>query len=220
MAAAPRARVDALHALRDSAAHCRECPLGARATQTVWGEGPVDSVLMLVGEQPGDREDLTGRPFVGPAGRLLDRAIERLGWTREQLYVTNAVKHFKYELRGKRRMHKTPAQSELLACLHWLESEIAVVRPKAIVALGSTAARALLGSGVKVTTERGKWLRRVDDVAVLVTLHPSALLRGDPAMRAQAFEAWLADLGQAASVVAPSGRHRPGPDPAGSNIGA
>jgi DNA polymerase len=206
MATGVRARTTALHALRDSAAGCRECPLGARATQTVWGEGKVDPVLMIVGEQPGDREDLAGHPFVGPAGRLLARALGQLGWTREELYVTNAVKHFKYELRGKRRMHKTPAQSELLACLHWLESEIAAVRPRAIVALGSTAARALLGSAIKVLAQRGNWLRRADDIPVLVTLHPSALLRGDPATREEAFDAWLADLDKASHLMTPAAR--------------
>jgi len=183
--------------LHDAARHCRECPLGEYATQTVFGEGPLGVALMLVGEQPGDREDIEGKPFVGPAGRLLDRAIDDLGWHRSGLYVTNAVKHFKFELRGKRRIHKTPGQRELLACLHWLESEIATVRPGAIVALGATAARALMGRPIKVLTERGKWLQRSDGLRVLVTLHPSALLRGDPAEQAQAYQAWLADLAHA-----------------------
>jgi DNA polymerase len=184
-------------ALRSAAATCRECPLGARATQTVWGDGPIDAPLMLVGEQPGDREDLAGRPFVGPAGHLLDEAIGQLGWDRSTLYVSNAVKHFKFELRGKRRMHKTPGQLEILACQHWLEDEIAAVRPKAIVALGGTAARALLGRAVKVLSERGRWSRRGDGLPVLVTLHPSALLRGDPAQRASALRDWIADLAHA-----------------------
>jgi len=191
---APAASLDALRA---AASHCRECPLGARATQTVWGEGPPGARLMLVGEQPGDREDLAGRPFVGPAGALLDRAIAALGWSRERLYVTNAVKHFKFELRGKRRMHKTPAQQEMLACHHWLEDEIAAVAPGAIVALGATAARALIGHPVRILAERGHWLERLDGRRVLVTLHPSALLRGDPAQRHQAFDAWVADLAHA-----------------------
>src|SRR6195952_5851452 len=120
-------KLPTLATLRSRAAHCRECPLGALAPQTVWGEGAPRARLMLVGEQPGDREDLVGKPFVGPAGHLLDQALHTLGWPREALYVTNAVKHFKYELRGKRRMHKTPGQLEILACLHWLESEIAAV---------------------------------------------------------------------------------------------
>jgi uracil-DNA glycosylase family protein len=192
----------ALTALRAQAAHCRECPLGALATQTVWGEGAARARLMIVGEQPGDREDLTGRPFVGPAGRLLDKAIAALGWSRDALYVTNAVKHFKYELRGKRRMHKTPGQLEILACAHWLQGEIDAIRPAGIVALGGTAARSLLGRAVKVLTERGQWAERPDGVRVLVTLHPSALLRGDPAERDEAFERWTKDLAAASSLLA------------------
>jgi uracil-DNA glycosylase family protein len=182
------------NALREAASHCRECPLGARATQTVWGEGPLPARLMLVGEQPGDREDIAGHPFVGPAGRLLDQAIASLGWERQTLYVTNAVKHFSFELRGKRRIHKTPAQLEILACLHWLESEIDSVGPSAIVALGRVAASALLGRPIKVMTERGHWLRRSDGIEVLITVHPSALLRGDPAQKEAAYAAWLDDL--------------------------
>jgi len=183
-----------LLALREAAARCRECPLGARATQTVWGEGRVRAPLMLVGEQPGDREDVAGHPFVGPAGKLLDRAMASLGWERSMLYVTNAVKHFSFELRGKRRIHKTPAQLEILACLHWLESEIEAVEPAAIVALGRVAASALLGRSVKVMSERGHWERRADGIDVLITVHPSALLRGDPEQRDAAYAAWLEDL--------------------------
>jgi uracil-DNA glycosylase len=183
-----------LDALRNAAAGCRECPLGEPATQTVWGEGASRAKLMLVGEQPGDREDIEGRPFVGPAGRLLDRALETLGWRRDTLYVTNAVKHFKFEVRGKRRLHKTPAQSEANACHHWLESEIAAVRPKAIVALGAVAARSVLGRPVSVMRERGQWIEREDGIPVLLTLHPSALLRGDRSELEAAFDAWLADL--------------------------
>jgi DNA polymerase len=149
---------------------------------------------MLVGEQPGDQEDRRGAPFVGPAGQLLDRAMVRLGWPRDAVYVTNAVKHFKYELRGQRRIHKTPAQREIDACLHWLESEIALVRPAAVIALGATAARALLGRAVPVMKERGQWFARADGLRVLVTLHPSALLRADPAEREAAFAQWLGDL--------------------------
>ena len=189
-------------ALRAAASHCRECPLGARATQTVWGEGPVPARLMLVGEQPGDREDIDGHPFVGPAGKLLDRAIASLGWERETLYVTNAVKHFSYELRGKRRIHKTPAQLEILACNHWLQSEIDSVAPAAIVALGRVAASALLRRPVKVMSERGHWLRRDDGIDVLITLHPSALLRGDPALRDAAYREWLDDLSIASPRIA------------------
>jgi DNA polymerase len=199
---AARKTLAALAELRAAAADCRECPLGALATQTVWGEGPAPAPLMLVGEQPGDREDLAGHPFVGPAGQLLDRAIAALGWSRDQLYVTNAVKHFKYELRGKRRMHKSPGQLEMLACHHWLESEIALVAPAAIVALGASAARSLMGRVVKVLSERGQWLVRPDGRRVLVTLHPSALLRGEPSEREQAFEAWVADLAHASDAIA------------------
>jgi uracil-DNA glycosylase len=190
-----------LAALRRRAATCRECPLGARATQTVWGEGATHARLMVVGEQPGDREDLVGRPFVGPAGHLLDKALQLLGWDRQALYVTNAVKHFKYELRGKRRMHKTPGQLEILACAHWLQGEIDAVRPAGVVALGGTAARALLGRPVKVLGERGLWAERPDGLQVLVTLHPSALLRGAPEEREQAFERWVADLDVATTLL-------------------
>jgi DNA polymerase len=169
-------------------------PLGVRATQAAWGEGPMRARLKIVGEQPGDREDRVGRQFVAPAGHLLDEAIATLGWDRGPLYVTNAVKHFKYELRGKRRMHKTPGQLEILACAHWLQSEIDAARPAAIVALGGTAARSLLGRPVTVSSERGRWAERPDGLAVLATLHPSALLQRDPAERAQEFERWVADL--------------------------
>ena len=186
-----------LQSLREAAADCRECPLGEPATQTVWGEGTPRAKLMLVGEQPGDREDLEGRPFVGPAGRMLDRALQELGWRREGLYVTNAVKHFKFEMRGKRRMHKTPGQREAMACLHWLESEIAAIRPAAIVALGAVAARSVMGRHVSVLKERGQWLEREDGIPVLLTLHPSALLRGDREQLESAFEAWLQDLRKA-----------------------
>ena len=189
-----RGRAITLRRLAEDAAACRECPIGFHATQTVWGEGHAQAPLMLVGEQPGDQEDLAGRPCVGPAGRLLDRALAELGWPREQLYVTNAVKHFKYELRGKRRMHKTPGQREAGACLHWLDSEIAAVRPHAIVALGATAARSLLGRAVPVMKERGQWLQRDDGIPVLITLHPSALLRLRSPEREQAFGLWLEDL--------------------------
>ncbi len=183
--------------LARQAARCQACPLWAGATQTVFGEGPASARLMLVGEQPGDREDQQGHPFVGPAGHLLDEALERLGWPREKLYLTNAVKHFKYELRGKRRMHKTPGQREVQACSPWLEQEIAAVDPKAIVALGATAARAVLGRAVPVLANRGHWLRREDGRRVLVTLHPSALLRDRGTQREVAMAAWLDDLRRA-----------------------
>jgi probable DNA metabolism protein len=195
------AEAPALLSLKDigaAAERCRRCPIGAHATQAVPGAGPANARLMIVGEQPGDQEDLRGQPFVGPAGRLLDRAFARLGWARETLYLTNAVKHVKHELRGRRRLHKTPAQQEAAACLHWLESEIALVEPAAVVALGATAARSLLGRAVAVNSERG-WHRRADGLPVLVTLHPAALLRmDDPAAAAAGFEQWVADLALAA----------------------
>jgi len=188
-------RPGSLADLAQAIERCRECPLGAQATQAVPGEGPARGArLMFVGEQPGDREDMTGRPFVGPAGQMLDRAFAQLGWPRDKVYVTNAVKHFKHELRGKRRIHKTPAQQEAAACLHWLESEIALVRPEALVALGATAARQLAGRPVPVLRERGHWLVRPDKLRVLVTLHPSALLRLESADREAGYAAWLDDL--------------------------
>ena len=197
-----------LEQLKSATDRCRECPIGRHATQSVFGEGPVPATLMVVGEQPGDQEDLRGRPFVGPAGQLFDRAIAQLGWPRDQLWVTNAVKHFKFELRGKRRIHKTPTQQEAAACLHWLESEIALVRPKALVALGATAARALLGRPVAVLRERGQWHQSPRGEPVLVTLHPAALLRGDPVRQDAAFADWLRDLALATERLRrPAERH-------------
>jgi uracil-DNA glycosylase len=193
----PSDPLKALAALRRATDRCRECPIGEHATQSVFGEGPVRAKLMVVGEQPGDKEDLQGRPFVGPAGHLFDKAVAELGWDRARLYVTNAVKHFKYELRGQRRIHKTPTQHEAAACLHWLESEIDQVRPQALVALGATAARSLMGRAVAVMRERGQWQTGLHGLPVLVTLHPSALLRGDPAQRAEDYRRWLADLSAA-----------------------
>ena len=191
-----------LPALREALDRCRECPIGEHATQAVPGEGLQHAPLMFIGEQPGDQEDLQGKPFVGPAGQLLARALEELGVPRDKVYITNAVKHFKFELRGKRRIHKTPAQQEAAACLHWLESEIELVDPAALVALGATAARQLMGTAGAVTRERGRWLERSDGRKVLITLHPSALLRMEPADKADAYAAWLADLRQAAAHFA------------------
>ena len=179
---------------------CRECPIGFLGTQSVIGEGALSARLMIVGEQPGDQEDKQGRPFVGPAGLLLDRALAEVGLARAAVYMTNAVRHFKYELRGKRRMHKTPGQREVAACAHWLEDEVELVQPEAFVALGATAAKALLGRAVPVLKERGTWQPRpLDGRPVLVTLHPSALLRGPPQEREAAYEAWLADLRKAST---------------------
>jgi uracil-DNA glycosylase len=193
-------RPASLNELKAATMACRECPIGEFATQSVTGEGAVNAKLMLVGEQPGDKEDLEGHPFIGPAGKLLARALDAAGLPREQTFVSNAVKHFKFELRGKRRIHKSPSVREQAACLHWLEDEIALVQPAALVALGATAARSLLGRPVPVTAERGKWLPRADGRKVLVTLHPSALLRVDSEDREAAFEAFVRDLRQARRV--------------------
>ena len=192
--------IASLDQLKAATMQCRECPIGEFATQSVIGEGHPRAPLMLVGEQPGDAEDLQGHPFVGPAGKMLSRALEQAGIPAGKVFVSNAVKHFKFELRGKRRIHKTPTQREAAACLHWLEDEIALVRPQAIVALGSTAARSLLGRAVPVMAERGHWLPRADGRQVLITLHPSALLRVLPEDREQAFEAYVNDLRQARKV--------------------
>jgi DNA polymerase len=203
------APADALAAMHARTQQCRACPLGALATQAVPGEGPLQPTVMFVGEQPGDQEDLRGRPFVGPAGQLFDRALRALAVDRSTVYVTNAVRHFKYELRGGRRIHKTPAQQEALACGHWLDEEIALVQPGALVALGATAARALLGRPVAVLAERGQWFARADGLRVLVTLHPSALLRMPAQEQAAAFGAFVRDLGLALSpspASSPPGR--------------
>jgi uracil-DNA glycosylase len=181
-------------ALQRATNRCRECPIGEHATQSVCGEGPRKAGIMLVGEQPGSQEDLAGKPFVGPAGQLLDRALAQLGIHRDKVFVSNAVKHFKYELRGKRRIHKTPTQREIAACSHWLEDEIAMVQPTLLVALGATAARSLLGRAVPVMAHRGQILEREDGRKVLITLHPSALLRVPPPDREQAYRDWLHDL--------------------------
>ena len=188
-------RPRSLPALRAATMACRECPIGEYATQSVIGEGPRGARLMLVGEQPGDREELAGRPFVGPAGQLLEKALDAAGIARADVFITNAVKHFKFEPRGKRRIHKSPSQREALACLHWLEDEIALVRPDALVALGARAAWSLTGSPVSVTKQRGKWLVRSDGLPVLVTLHPSALLRvREEGERATALREFVRDL--------------------------
>ncbi|MFL6697693.1 MAG: UdgX family uracil-DNA binding protein [Vitreoscilla sp.] len=183
-----------LETLARQAAHCRDCPGADAATQTVFGEGQVGARLMIVGEQPGDHEDLRGKPFQGPAGQLLRGAIAQLGWPSTALYLTNAVKHFHHELRGKRRLHKTPGQREAMACLHWLEDEIEALRPRAIAALGATAVRSLLGADVAITANEGRWLARPDGTPVLVCLHPAAILRADPSRQPAMRERWVACL--------------------------
>jgi probable DNA metabolism protein len=184
-----------LAALREAAGSCRACPLYASATATVFGEGPADAELVLVGEQPGDVEDRRGRPFVGPAGELLDRALASAGIDRATVYVTNAVKHFAWEPRGKRRIHRTPTFSEIRACRPWLESELAALTPRVIVCLGATAAQTLLGPQARVNALRGRVITKQSFApAVVVTLHPSAVLRTDPAAQDAAFASLVADL--------------------------
>jgi uracil-DNA glycosylase len=196
---------ESLSAVKTSARRCKACPLWANATQTVFGEGPPRAGVMLVGEQPGDREDLAGRPFVGPAGRMLDRALTDAGLEREELYVTNAVKHFKNEPRGKRRIHKKPSDAEIDACQRWLERELELVEPRLIVALGATAARALLGRATPIERNRGRLLERAGGGRVLITVHPSSLLRLPDEYKAAAYRRFVADLRKAAGGTA-SGR--------------
>ena len=185
--------------LRDAAADCQACPLWKLGTQTVFGEGLKKADVMLVGEQPGDREDLAGRPFVGPAGRLLDSALEDAGIARDKAYVTNVVKHFKWEARGKRRIHKKPNMAEIGACKPWLEAELDVVRPKAVVCLGSTAAQALLGKDFKVTKQRGEPVESPLAPLVTATVHPSSILRApDGEARRVAMKEFVADLAKVA----------------------
>jgi DNA polymerase len=192
-----------LSALRKRAAHCEACPLYRRATQTVFGLGMAPARLMLVGEQPGDQEDRQGKPFVGPAGRLLDEALQAAGIDRGDTYVTNAVKHFKWEPKGKWRLHKKPNSREIAACQPWLEAELAVVKPAVLVLLGATAAQALLGKDFLVTRRRGQLLRDTPWApAVVVTIHPSSILRGPPEERARALAAFVKDLAVAHRALA------------------
>lgn len=184
-----------LPALRQAAAGCRACDLWRRGTQTVFGAGPAPADVMLVGEQPGDQEDVQGQPFVGPAGKLLDRALEAAGIDRGRVYVTNVVKHFKWEPRGKRRIHAKPNAAEVAACRPWLESEIAVVKPRVIVCLGATAAQALLGKSFKVTRRRGEFVATDFGPTALATVHPSSILRApDAAARHAEADRFVEDL--------------------------
>jgi DNA polymerase len=166
-----------LRALREAASHCRGCPLYLRATQTVFGEGPTSARVILIGEQPGDSEDRTGHPFVGPAGHLLDQSLADAGIARDQVYVTNVVKHFNWEAKGKRRLHKKPGAREISACLPWLEKEIEALEPEVLVCLGATPAQALLGKQVRVTQQRGQVMTSPFAVKALVTVHPASILR-------------------------------------------
>jgi len=193
---------NSLTTLRDAAAHCRACPLYKNATQTVFGEGRKNPALMLLGEQPGDQEDLSGKPFVGPAGQILNRALEEAGIDRNSVYVTNTVKHFKWEPRGKRRIHQRPSSRDIAACRPWLEAELRVVRPAVLVCLGSTAARALFGSSFRVTRERGRLLEFELAPRVVTTVHPSSLLRQrDEKLRAREYALFVDDLRAAVRVA-------------------
>jgi uracil-DNA glycosylase len=190
--------------VREAARDCRACDLWKTGTQTVFGEGPTRARLMLIGEQPGDREDLEGHPFVGPAGKLLDKALADAGITRSDVYLTNVVKHFKWEPRGKRRIHKKPRGSEIAACRPWLDTEIALVKPQAIVCLGATAAQALLGGSFKVTKHRGSFIESTLAPIVLATVHPSSLLRApDPETRHREIERFVDDLRLVARRLTP-----------------
>jgi len=184
-----------LAAVREAAAHCTACHLYKLGTQTVFGEGPKRAAMMLVGEQPGDYEDVAGKPFVGPAGKIMDRALEDAGIDRSQVYVTNAVKHFKWEPRGKRRVHQKPNSHEIAACRPWLEAELRIVRPNLVVAMGATAAQAIFGPGFRVTRERGKVLSSKLEPRVLATVHPSSLLRQpDETSREREYKRFVLDL--------------------------
>jgi len=190
-----------LSAVRKEAAECRACPLWKCGTQTVFGAGPAKAEVMLVGEQPGDQEDRAGKPFVGPAGRLLDKALEEAGIDRDGAYLTNAVKHFKWQARGKRRIHQKPSWSEIAACRPGLDAELEVVAPRALVLLGATAAQSLLGRQFRVTRQRGELLESELAEVVVATVHPSSILRAQDADREREFAALVDDLTVVASAL-------------------
>jgi len=197
----PGQAIKTLRQLAQSEANCTRCPLYRDATQAVPGEGPSHAVFMLVGEQPGDKEDLVGKPFVGPAGRVLDQALLDAGISREQTFVTNAVKHFKHEMRGKRRLHKRPNIYEIERCKIWLDVERELVKPTTIIALGATAARSLTGRTLAIGKTRGEPLELADGTRLVVTIHPSALLRiEDESQRQAAYRSFVADLKAAAKA--------------------
>jgi uracil-DNA glycosylase family protein len=184
-----------LEKLAAAAATCKACPLFKNATQTVFGEGPRDAEIALLGEQPGDHEDREGHPFVGPAGKLLDRALDEAGFDRKRCYVTNVVKHFKWEPRGKRRLHATPNSRDIAVCRPWLESELALIRPKTLICLGATAAKAIFGPAIRVTKDRGNFLESPYAPRTLITVHPSSLLRAPTQEeREQNYLRFVADL--------------------------
>ena len=191
-----------LSSLKNAAADCQACDLWLKGTQTVFGEGSRRARVLFVGEQPGNEEDLTGKPFVGPAGRLLDSALGEAGIDRKQTYVTNVVKHFKWEPRGKRRIHKKPNSMEIAACRPWLEAELAVVKPDVIVALGATAAQALLGPQFRVTKQRGEFIESTLAPYVMATVHPSSILRApDDETRQLEYRRFVDDLKKLARVI-------------------
>jgi uracil-DNA glycosylase len=191
-----------LDEVRDISKGCKACDLYKRGTQTVFGEGPPRADVMMVGEQPGDAEDIAGQPFVGPAGRLLDRALEEAGIDRSRVYVTNVVKHFKWEPRGKRRIHAKPNAAEIGACRPWLETEIALVKPRVLVCLGATAAQALLGRGFKVTKQRGEFVPSPLAPLATATVHPSSILRApDDESRRREMREFVADLKKVAKEL-------------------
>jgi len=191
-----------LPSLKAAAADCKGCDLWKKGTQTVFGEGKRRATALFVGEQPGNEEDLTGKPFVGPAGRMFDSALEEAGINRQQTYVTNVVKHFKWEPRGKRRIHKKPNSQEINACRPWLEAEIAVVKPQVIVALGATAAQALLGAQFRVTKNRGEFLESTLAPYIMATVHPSSILRApDDETRRLEYRRFVDDLKKLARVL-------------------
>jgi uracil-DNA glycosylase family protein len=198
-----------LSSAREAAASCRACDLYARATQTVFGEGPRRAEIMMVGEQPGDVEDVEGHPFVGPAGRLLDRALEQASIDRRLVYLTNVVKHFKWEPRGKRRIHAKPNTAEVSACRPWLDAEVALVKPRILVCLGVVAAQALLGRSFKVSADRGRFVVSTLAPLVTATVHPSSILRArDDDSRREAMERFVADLRFVAAEMARPPRDR------------
>jgi len=191
-----------LPSLKAAAADCKGCDLWKKGTQTVFGEGKRRATALFVGEQPGNEEDLTGKPFVGPAGRIFDSALEEAGINRQQTYVTNVVKHFKWEPRGKRRIHKKPNSQEINACRPWLEAEIAVVKPQVVVALGATAAQALLGAQFRVTKNRGEFLESTLASYIMATVHPSSILRApDDETRRLEYRRFVDDLKKLARVL-------------------
>jgi uracil-DNA glycosylase len=197
--AQPPTQPQGLAELRAAAAGCRACDLWENATQTVFGEGTQHARMMLVGEQPGDKEDVEGKPFVGPAGRLLDSALEAAGIDRGGVYVTNAVKHFRWTRRGKRRLHEKPNAQQIRACRPWLESELEVVKPRIVVLMGATAAQSVMGSAFRVSRQRGQVMSSPLGVPVLATVHPSSILRAtDDASREAAMSSFIADLKVAA----------------------